>query len=85
MGIKKQNGGLKGVGLTDTQVTEALGDMVARHVVQLSEHMSSVQIVCTTVGPNGTTQRLSYGSGDLYARTKACQCWLHDMHTMIDL
>ena len=74
--VKKQNGGKRGVAMTKDELNERVQAMIARHVVQLSEHLSSVQIVCTKLEPNGTTTFFKFGSGDLFARAKACETFL---------
>lgn len=76
MGTKKQNGGKRGIGLSDQEINGAIGEMVARHVVQLSEHVSSVQIVATKLESDGTTTSFTYGSGDICARAKAMEMFL---------
>ncbi len=51
-------------------------DMIRRHSVQLSEHLSSVQINGTILMPDGTTSMFSYGLGDLTARVKMSELWV---------
>lgn len=78
--IVKQNGGKRGVALTKDQINGAIEEMIGRHVVQLSEHASSVQIICTKVESNGSTTLFTLGVGDIYARVKACETYLCRMN-----
>lgn len=78
--IVKHNGGKRGVALTKDQLNQAVSEMIARHVVQLSEHVSSVEIICTKVESDGTTTPFFFGSGDLFARAKACETFLSRIH-----
>lgn len=70
---KKQNGGNRGVGLHGNQINGSIGEMIARHVVQMSEHVSSIQVVATKLESDGTTTRFAYGSGDMFARVKSME------------
>lgn len=76
---KKQNGGSRGVGMSDEQIRGSIGEMIARHVAQLSEHVTTVQVICTNIESDGTTSRFAYGSGDMYARAKAMEVLLERM------
>ena len=51
--------------------------------LHLSERVSSVQIVCTVLMPDGSTQLASRGYGDLLARIKACEIFLDNHDRMI--
>lgn len=66
--------------LTNKQLHTAIGQMVVRHVSQLSEHVSSVQIICTNLTPSGNTDIFTFGSGDLCARIKAAELFLDMAH-----
>lgn len=80
MADEKQNGGKNGVGRTTEQIQGQIGEMIARHVVQLSEHVTSIQVVATKLEADGTTTRFSYGSGDMYARAKSMETLLADIN-----
>jgi len=75
---KNNAGKLKPV-LNDRQTNDAISQMIARHVVQLSEHVSSIQVVGTKLELDGTTTRFAYGSGDMYARAKAMEAFLEQV------
>jgi hypothetical protein len=62
--------------LTEAQRTEALDAMLKRHVNQLAEHFSSIQIIATRLEPDGDTVKFQRGSGDWYARRGAAEYWL---------
>lgn len=80
MADEKQNGGSRGVGKTTQEIQGHIGEMIARHVVQLSEHVTSIQVVATKLEADGTTIRFSYGSGDMYARAKSMETLLADIN-----
>lgn len=63
--------------LTRAEINDANLDMVRRHVSQLSEHMASVQIMATSLLPDGTTVGFTLGSGDIYARRQLTLDWLN--------
>jgi len=75
--LVKQNGGIHGVALSKEEINSGVQEMIARHVVQLSEHVSSVQIICTKLEADGNTTLFTFGNGDLYARAKACETFLN--------
>lgn len=62
--------------LTEEQRAQQLSDALKRHADQLSEFFTSVQIVCTSLEPDGATRRFEKGSGDYYARMGAVRDWL---------
>jgi len=43
---------------------------------RLSEHFDSVQIICTKLCPDGSTDWVAWGKGDFYARKGACRDFL---------
>lgn len=59
-------------------------DMIRRHVVQLSEHLTSIQIVGTQLQPNGKTIMFSMGSGDLLARVKVAEVWIDGQNQILN-
>lgn len=64
--------------MTGKQISDGLQEMIARHAVQISEQINgSVQIIVTHVLPDGRTQRIPFGCGDLCARAQATGMWAH--------
>jgi len=63
-------------GLTQNLITIGVADMMDRHAVQLSEHVTSIQLMATILQPDGTTTRIHGGRGDLCARMKCAELWL---------
>lgn len=59
--------------MTDAEIVEGLQQMLGRHLSQLSEHFSSVQIIASKVNPDGGTSYFSQGAGDWYARQGLAQ------------
>ena len=58
---------------------EALLEVLQKHVAQIMEHASSVQIICTLHDPaGGSTASVKAGAGDMYARIGAVGEWLSD-------
>lgn len=66
--------------LSTQEVNIKIGEMIARHVSQLSEHLTSVQVVGTKLEANGLSTLFSFGSGDLYARSHATEIWSERAH-----
>lgn len=54
-------------------------EQLARHVSQLEEHFTSIQIIATRVELDGSTTMHRLGSGDIYARFKATELWLDEI------
>lgn len=79
MAIKKNSGPNKAP-LRQDQLHVSAAEMIARHVVQLSEHFETVQIVCTDNTPNGETIWFANGKGNDFARAKSLEMWLRDFY-----
>lgn len=61
---------------------EALFEVLQKHVAQIMEHASSVQIICTLHDPvEESTASVKAGAGDVYARIGAVSEWLSDQTT----
>lgn len=73
---KKNSAPAKVKRITNRQRTNIAASHCRVVANQLSEHLSSVQIVGTILHPNGTTGVFRYGSGDLLARIKASEVFL---------
>lgn len=55
---------------------EKIEKLIADMCNVLSEHTDSVQIICTTMEPDGSTTLISNGEGNAHARKDACRSWL---------
>ena len=52
---------------------DKLQALLDSHAAALSEHLGAVQIVASSVMPDGSTQGWRAGNGDWYARRALCQ------------
>ena len=68
---------------TRKQINGELQRIVDAHKMQLAEFFDAVQIICTTVDPNGTTLRLDSGSGNAFARMKVTEIWLNAVESRV--
>lgn len=71
--------------LTDQEVGNATYDMMRRHVSQLSEHVSSIQVCATVLNPNGSTSFINMGSGDMFARIAVTDLWLSAQQSVMEI